>query len=181
MQSNRTEGEGEDMRRMKSISLFAVAAMLASATAWGELVHKEETLRGLSGVGVLVEDIKKKAEEKGLTEERVQTTVELELRKVGIKVLSEEQLSNTPGAPYLYINIHAVVRDDGFVLHNISLELKQTVALARDDSTTCIATTWSKGSLGTAGAEKIDQIRSVALVSLLEEFLNDWLAVNPKE
>jgi hypothetical protein len=162
-----------------------VVAMLASAGAWGEFfADQKETMRGISGVKVVVEHLNDKAEEAGLNLERVQRTAELELRKAGIKVLSEEEWLNTEGFPRLYINIttsfHAQA-NDSLVGFAVSMELKQLVVLARDASKECTAVTWTARSAGSVGANNIDKIRTDGLISDLEEFINDWLTVNPKK
>jgi hypothetical protein len=169
---------------MKSISaLFVVVAILASAGAWGEyFTDDKETMRGLPGVKVIVESLRENATKAGLKKERIKTTVELELRKAGIKVLSEEEWANTEGFPSIYIHIDTALREnDSLVNYTVSIELNQTVVLARDASKECLAITWATRTWGGCGTENIDWIRTRALVSQLEKFINDWLTVNPKK
>ncbi len=139
-------------------------------------------MRGLPGVCVRVEYLSRKAEEAGLERDSVQRTVELELRKAGIKVLSEEEWKNTSGFPHLHITLGTSYQEnDSLVGFAVTVELKQHVVLARDASKECIAVTWRTLSAGSVGAGNIDLIRTGALVEDLEIFLNDWFTVNPKE
>jgi hypothetical protein len=92
-----------------------------------------ETLHGLQGVHVVVENIDQNAERDGLTEHQVQTDVELRLRQSGIRVLSEEERLATPGRPYLYINVNTFKNNDmEFYVYSITVELNQNVWLSRN-------------------------------------------------
>src|SRR2546425_3316356 len=71
-----------------------------------------ETLRGLKGVGVVVERVSPDAERDGLTQSQLQTDVELRLRKAGIPALTQEECRATPGHPFLYVNVNT--HRDGF-------------------------------------------------------------------
>src|SRR2546430_1281063 len=68
---------------------------------------QRETLKGLSGVGVLVENLRADVEAEGLRKADILTDVELRLRKNGIKVLTGTEQSKAPataGAPCLYVS-----------------------------------------------------------------------------
>jgi hypothetical protein len=70
------------------------------------ITDQKDTLKGLQGIYVVVEDLyaKPETEEWGLTRQQLLTDVELRLRQNGIKVLSSlEECSSTPGSPYLYV------------------------------------------------------------------------------
>ena len=69
------------------------------------LVEDRDTLRGLDGVFVLVEEIEPEIERYGLTKQALQTDTELQLRQYGIKVLSRVERLAAPGSPYLYVNV----------------------------------------------------------------------------
>jgi len=53
------------------------------------------------------------------------------------------------------------------------------VLLERDTTKFCFAATWDKSYAGIVGAKYIRDIRE-AVKDLVDEFANDYLAVNPK-
>ena len=82
---------------------------LVSETSLAQTLEQQrETLRGLTGVAVVVEPLNAEAEQDGLQQGRLQATVEKQLRAAGIPVLSKETWSLTPGGPYLYVNVAAL-------------------------------------------------------------------------
>ena len=133
-----------------------------------------ESLRGLPGVEVIVEDIKADATTDGLSREAVQTAVELILRSNGIKVLA------MPTAPYLYVNI-STMKEQGVYLFCTHLALKQIVRLLPERNKEVFAATWSAGELGSVGKNKLHQVVSVSLEPLVKRFANDFLTANPRK
>ena len=60
-------------------------------------ISNRATLRGLKGVGVLVEKLPREVEQEGLKRDQLQMEIEFKLRASGIKVLTKEEAFNTPG------------------------------------------------------------------------------------
>jgi hypothetical protein len=142
---------------------------------------QKDTLKGLQSVYVVVESFESEVEKYGLTEQQIQTDVELRLRQNGIRVLSQQEWLSSAMNSYLYVNVGIVrVEDFPLVSYNILLALKQSVFLARDPTKWCVATTWSTGSTGSAGFNKIEFIRQF-VKDHVDTFINDYLAVNPKK
>jgi len=144
--------------------------------------RQRNTLKGLQGVYVIVESLKPEVEKYGLTEQQLQTDVELRLRQNGIKVLSQQEWLSTPGRPWLYVNVNVVIHDEPplVVAYNILLKLKQDVLLERDTTKRCDASTWYTGSIGCASLGKIGTIRE-HVKNYVDKFINDYLAANPKK
>ena len=138
------------------------------------------SLRGIHALRVVVEDLSSAVEQAGLHRTDIQTDVELKLRLAGIKVLPEDA---QPLSPYLYVNanVHANVilgqYDSGRHSYAVDCELHQYVILARDESIRTMAATWI---VGFAGTSNLQQIRD-SIKDLVDEFINDYLSVNPKK
>ena len=65
---------------------------------------------------------------------------------------------------------------------NIRIEVQQTAYLARDPSITAYgAGTWNTGTLGLVSQSFLESGSRGALKDLVDEFLNDYLAANPKK
>lgn len=140
-----------------------------------------DTLVGLPGVHVLVEEIKPEAQKYGLTKQALQTDVELQLRRYDIKVLSEDEMLRTRGMPELYVNLNCVT-NELFTAINIDVKLQEVALLTtRYPVMACLdAITWEKCSVAIVGLLKIETLRE-EVHNLVNEFINDYLAANPKE
>jgi hypothetical protein len=143
--------------------------------------YARETLRGLKGVYVFIMKPPNIVTQAGLTESILRTNAELKLRTAGISVLTiEEIFSGWPGVPYLYVQISAIELEQlrGFFVYLVSVKFKQNVMLSRNRSIEAkAATTWERGFYGID-----DDVRSIreTVSNLIDEFMNDYLAVNPK-
>ena len=64
---------------------------------------RKESLRGMHGIYVVVEDLG--PELKGvLTRNTLRKRVEMQLRTAGIRIVKELEAAKLPGEPYLYVN-----------------------------------------------------------------------------
>lgn len=116
--------------------------------------YDRATLRGLPGIMVAVEPLESAVERGGLTTRQLQTAVELQLRKAGIRVFTEEEGREIPGQPYLYVNVGVLLHSDGLVAYIIRVELNQQAFLKTDASSAMVAT-WSRARLATVGIETL--------------------------
>jgi hypothetical protein len=139
------------------------------------------TLRGLEGVGVLVEQLSPEVEREGLVKSRLQTEAELKLRMAGIKVLTKEECLKTPGEPYLYVNINVNIAktESGIYPYSIDVLLIQKVSLLRDPKQTTYAVTWSTGGVGSIGKPILSQLQN-SVEEILDVFVKAYLSENPK-
>ncbi len=128
---------------------------------------------------VAVEGLDPDIEKDGLNKSSIQTDVELKLRIAGIKVLTEEEVKKEPGMPWLYVQVYSV-KGLGFHAISIVLELNQGVYLSRDLKIGCVAATWSTRYVGYAGAGTVNRLRD-NVKDKVDEFINDYLEMNPKE
>ncbi len=127
-----------------------------------------EVLKDIDELEVVIEILSLDALKIGLTQDRLETVVELKLRRERIKIIE------SPLMPYLYINVN--VARNAF---NINLELKETVKIQRLNRIAYGNTTWRVGTTG-GHADKPEYIVS-ALSRLLDDFLNAYYKANPKK
>ena len=139
------------------------------------------TLRGLKGVGVLVENLLPEVEKEGVIKNQLQIEIELKLRTAGIKVLTKEECLMTPGEPYLYININVNTAKTGCDLYPYTIDalLIQKVSLLRNPEQTTYAVTWSTGGIGSIDKQILSQLRE-NVEELVEVFIKAFLSENPK-
>jgi hypothetical protein len=156
---------------MRVVPATAVLAVLLIATlqasrAFGQESLDANTLKGISEVQVAVGDLSDSAQALGLEEETIQTAIELQLRRAGMRV------SSTPVGAFVYISVTVVGRASA-----IRVELNQSARLLLSGEVWTV-TTWSKDYLEENSTA--ESVRS-HFKDIVDAFLNDWLSVNPKK
>ena len=142
----------------------------------GDSEFERATLKGISGVQVLVEGFNESAKSAGFDIRTFQTDMELKLRLAGIKVLTKKERFAAPGSPLLYLNLNPLSpeeRESKFS-YAIGLELRQAIRLVRDPNIETLGATWSTGGIGYGG---IPYIRE-HVKDDMDIFINAWLSVN---
>jgi len=175
--------------------LLAVALVPHLGTAAGEL--ERESFRGVRTVFVMVEKI---PEISGL-EARLQTAVELRLRKAGVTVLEKDApIEKLAGVPYLHFQVdvmRGLEEEPSFYAVAIHLGFAQDVFLpafpiwqsvinATSDRATVrygkgrfSGHTWTSGSVGITQSVNAQKAILEAVEAQADVFINDYLAVNP--
>ena len=168
---------------MKTKILMLVGLSLLVTVTEAHPTGDRDNLKRLRGVEVVVEMSENSGtllQKEGVGESQLQTPVEDKLRQAGIRVLTQEERDRTPGRPYLFLNINStkIQGNPPFASVAITLELEEQVLLQRGN-TSASAATWSTGTVGTVPA---DDVRSIydRIGDLVDEFINDYLAANPK-
>lgn len=131
------------------------------------------SLSGLHNVMVLVELRGSEIERHGLTTKVLQTAVELQLRQQGIRV--------DPNGLPLYVCVTAIPDEKtGIFAIFIEVQFSQPAVLLKNPKTRTYATTWQHAHVWLAGLNKLGIVRE-SVQDLVNEFINDYLAANPKE
>jgi hypothetical protein len=115
------------------------------------------------------------AERLGLTKQQIQTDVELRLRKAAIRV---EPPKDSNDFNSLYINVNILDLENGLFTYSARVEFQQTVFIPRLKKEFLVST-WIKASIGAVGRNKASFVRE-SVADLVDIFINDFLAVNPK-
>ncbi|HSA86631.1 MAG TPA: hypothetical protein VLE46_10640 [Nitrospira sp.] len=167
---------------MRSIlQLIAVTLVLANiAVAQALDVGSRESLKGISGVGIVVEDIGPEASADGLAQDAIRAAVELILRSKGIRVLTNAERTRVGSAPYLYININTLKEELGLYAYAVNVDLKQVVALLSRKGVQAWGATWSASVVGAVGEADVRQIIADGVEPLVKDFANDFLLANQR-
>lgn len=146
------------------------------------VADKKEILQGLEEVSVLVEPIKPEIEEYGLKTQALQTDTELQLRQYGIKVLTWGEMPSTSGLPILDIEVVVLICGKvPLAAAGITVRLTEAALLLREPKRLCLgAATWQRSYVFQVGLDKIKDLRG-NVKDLVNEFINDYLAANPKD
>jgi hypothetical protein len=178
------------MRRCKKIAIcfFAILLLFFIAPGKGFSVSCVDSLKGLEGVEVLVEELKADLENYNLTALDIQTDVEAKLRAAGIKIFSkqENEKKQPLHKPYLYVKVNSykpVWRKEVIAFH-IEIALKQLVTIPPEHGKyyekSFYAPTWYKSRLGVIFPRDIPKIRD-AVSELTDKFIAAYLRENPKK
>lgn len=150
----------------------AFAALPAAAE-----VSERESLAGLQGVLLVVEDLHADARQIELTRHAIVEDVEARLRDAGIEVMTLQERLGDPRKPYLYINCNVIyVPDIELVSFSIDVESHQLVTLKNGDE--AIGLTWAKSYLGVQGKRRAAQKIKDETARLVDLFIADFLSVN---
>jgi hypothetical protein len=160
-------------KRLATMCLAAICAIGVGPPAIrgddGE--ESRATLKGITSVHVLVEDLDADAQRIGLTTQAIQTDVELKLFAAGMHVVTTEEWLKMPGAPRLYINVSVLPPQAA----SISVELDQNVRLERNGERAVSANTWdSKGVM----ANPTEQGVRREIGNHVDQFLKAWRSAN---
>ncbi len=137
-----------------------------------------ESLRGIAGVAVIIEDVGPDASADGLSQDAIRTSVELILRSKGIKVLANVDKTRVGSAPYLYINVNTLKEELGLYAYAVNVELKQLVGLLSRKGAQAWGATWSASVVGAVGTENVGQIIADGIEPLIKDFAHDFSSVN---
>jgi hypothetical protein len=158
----------------KLISLALIPAALAASDSKAA----RQSLKGLTGFAVDVEDPKKTA---GIDLAKIKANVEGKLKAAGIKAFSDDEASKAPGNPHLSVNLDTVTGKDNTVSFELNLAVFQGCTLARDASMKVPAcNTWSRGKVGRANSG-IPAFIDQQIASEVDAFLKAYAEVNPKK
>jgi hypothetical protein len=140
---------------------------------------ERESLRGLTGVEVLVDPLDSEIERAGLSEVKLQQDIRLRLQKAGVKVLTEQERLASPAAAILTIRVDTLHDRIGRYFYVTDLFLAQRVTLQTRAEPEFSAVTWKK--LGTVSPVADDNVKHLEdqVLRKVDLFIKDYLAVNP--
>src|SRR5262245_31936254 len=174
LQARFNSERADSMRRLSVWVLAGIGLLLSEAVA-SDL--DDQNLKGIRAVKVLIGEIGPEAQKLGLAKSTLTTDVELRLRQVGITVLP----SGESGSPVLYVRV-LVVMSSGVYAYSLDVQLYDYVTLVRNptDKQT-IAATWNAlPGVGMTGSAQASEAIRQNLRDMVDQFVNAYLAANPK-
>lgn len=144
-------------------------------------------LQGLSGLNVYVgiTGHSREAEKDGLRQSSLQTDVEVRLRQAGIKIFTEEENAKVLGRTEFVVELtlikHQILEVAEMYFYTLDIHLSEQATLMRNPSRTVWADSWvTLEWSGTLHGRNFTPLRD-KLRDVTDEFINDYLAANPKE
>ncbi len=143
----------------------------------GTTHYTKDTLSGLPGMIVIIEDVKADALAAGLNVHEIRDECERKLTAAGIPVLEEAQWRLAEGRPWLYVSINTMHYLTSYFF-SIDVQLKQDVTLKREPSSGTSAATWEMGSIGFVDTPHLASKIRESVGNYLDNFIADYAAVN---
>lgn len=162
---------------------LAMWAAVQAADEAASTLQEGDTLRGLSGVFLVLEEVTREVEPLGLAYEGLKTDTEQQLLRNGIQVFAEDELCRVPGTPCLRVTVGCKPGSEGkdpLVSYTILVQFSQDVALTRDPNLVCSAVTWKKTVVGGVQRSGIGKVRD-RVQDLVGMFVQDFLTANPTQ
>ena len=159
------------------IAIVTLCCVVAQPVTTSAEVSEANSLRGLKGVLVIIEDLHPDARTIDLTQESIRDAVEDRLRDAGIRIFTVSERLDDSRKPYLYVNCNVIaVPDIELTVFSVDVESHQLVTLQNGDE--AVALTWAKSYLGAQGKDRAAQKILDTVGELVDRFVSDFLAVN---
>jgi hypothetical protein len=155
------------------LEIFGFVTTTAEGNAAKIRMTGRETLRGLTQVHVLIENLDDDELKAGLTKDQIKVDTELRLRKARIKVVDDDQ-------SYLSVRVTAIAdAETGRWSFAVAVTMNQLAELTRTRRP-FTADTWGTGGLWTADNSQFLLAVRQAVGDSVDKFINDYLAANQK-
>lgn len=166
-----------------SVAVTAMAGLvlgLMSPLLALDTPNERITLVGLTGVHVVVYDLRAEGDRESLTRSSLQAEVEKRLRLAGLRPLGAAEAMRSVGRPTLELRVN-VSRSTGapdLYVYSVELALRQQIQLTRARTIESFAITWTEPpDVGTVDATQFSRIMN-AVRAKVEQFLVAWRAAN---
>ena len=163
--------------RVTVIALLFLARFASTASAQLFIATGRDTLRGLPGVEVLVEDLPSELPQSELTMTALRTAVEQRLRDAGIPVYATQATNPSVAKAYVYVHLTAVALPGHLQAVSIQVHLRQTVQSMATRSNIVNAMTWEHHTVAVATDAEGGALRDLIL-DMIDDFVADWRAVH---
>lgn len=161
---------------MKPVCMILLLLLLSAAHLLGQADNGRESLRGLSGVFVVIPAISEDASRDGLSAAHLRSVVDSILSKAGIPTTKEPQSKD--GFANLVVKVDTIKHPQGLYLFAASVGLVQTVRLTRNPKMAATPSeTWGTAALGVTTPDRLDIIDE-PLKEKLGEFIKAFKAAN---
>ena len=124
-------------------------------------------------------------EPSGISESRLRTVLELRLRQSGLQVLTDDENSRDPDVnPYVFLLVASLETKNRSGLsigysYSVSLSVRTFVTIPSNGSR-APAALWENSTLAIASTDDAPADITRIVGDLTDEFLNGWLAANPR-
>ena len=163
--------------RTPALSLLLVLFWAGHASAQMFVSTGRDTLRGLPGVEVLVEDVPAELRQGDLATATLRAAVEQRLRAGGVTVYGSHSANPSTAKAYLYVQLTALPLPGSVHAAAIQVHLRQTVRSSVTESNIVNAMTWDVHTIAAMKTGEGPLLRDLIL-EMVGQFVDDWRAVH---
>jgi hypothetical protein len=163
------------LRLAAFVCLLVLPAHEASAQMF--VTTGRDTLRGLPGVEVLLEETPPELPHKELAREELWRAVAQRLRDGGVTLYESQGANPSSAKPYVYVQLTALPLTGSVQAVSIQVHLRQTVRSSVTESNIVNAMTWDAHTVAAVGPKDGAELRDLVL-EMVGRFVEDWRAVN---
>jgi len=162
-------------------AMVGLVLSLTSGLSGLDTPNERITLVGLTGVHVVVYDLRAEGDRDGPTRASLQVELEKRLRLAGLRPLAAAEAMRSVGRPTLQLRVN-VWRPPGapdLYVYSVELALRQQIQLTRARTIDSFAITWSEPpEVGTVDSTQLSRIMNVVRAKV-DQFIVAWRAANP--
>ncbi len=145
-------------------------------------VKQRDALEGLESIVVVAQEPPADAKAAGLTQQQIQSDVEMKLKLAGLEVLAKDDMEVEPHTPTLNVSVCILSqKDTQFYAVSIMLNLQQPVILGKEPNTVVLANTWERASLSVFDKEILLSAVSAKVKEQVSFFIRDFRAANKRQ
>jgi hypothetical protein len=163
--------------RVSVLSLLMALLFAAGASAQMFIATGRDTLRGLPGVELVVEDVPPELPQAEVATAALRAAVEQRLRARGITVYASQRDNPSLAKAYLYVHLNALSLPGSLNAVAIQVHLRQTVRSTVTSSNIVNAMTWDNHTVAAVAAADGAPLRDLVL-EMVDHFVEDWRAVH---
>ena len=152
------------------LGLFTLPLQIGSA---GDSPLDRATLRGLTGIGVVVDPVASELEQQGLTQSALAAAIEKRVASAGLKV-------DKDSAAFLGLRVTHVHTRRGPYAVCLAIGLYQPVILSRDQAVRTATGTWEAETVLMAGSKVLLEASTSSVNELVDRFVSAYRSVNPQ-
>lgn len=162
-----------------AVLVFSISLLMISYDSFSQGNQAEiNTLKGIKGIGVSVEDIDADAVAEGLNKDKLLQLVTQKLKKSGVKVLTDLELRTVSGQPKLVLNINSIKQPGPIYIFTTTLDLTQIVLLERNKGLTAVSPTWTVLTTGGSLPEDLASNVQASIEPMVDSFIADYKKAN---
>jgi len=163
------------------ILLFVPATVITATDGYPQdEIAETESMRGVDGVGIRIDEVDSKAAADGLSKDKILSAVSDELKKAGIKVLSTAETAEAKGKPTLYVSINTIKHPGDVYSFSVNVSFDQLVMLARNQKIQLMSPTWSVLGTGASIPENLGSDAEKYVLLMVQKFIEDFKVANAK-
>ncbi len=156
---------------MKKLLLCCLIILSFAGFTNAQSDRDKKVFGGFNRLSVSVAALNEDVKMLGLSETKIKTDVEAAFKSAGLMIDQNADQG-------VYVNIKTIKNDDGSFSYAVILYLDQTVVLQRDANAKFFGTTWDISTISTTdGTNIVNDVREQVL-SLVDEFMVKYNAVN---